>query len=151
MTLKKALLRGLLFIPSGIFISVTITMLISLIKGQGEYYSVVPTLIETTGSEMNAFVLQYILSGTIGFVFAAASAIFEVEHWSFTKQTILHFLISSTTVITVAYICHWMERTVQGVISYIIIFVIIYVIIWVMQYFFYRNRIKQINEKLQNK
>lgn len=151
MTLKKALSRGLLFFPSGIFISVTITMIISLIKGQGEYLPVVPTMIETAGSEMNAFVIQYILSGTIGFVFAAASAIFEVENWSFTKQTVMHFLISSCSVISIAYICHWMERTVQGVVSYIIIFVIIYLIIWVTQYFFLRKRIKQINEKLRNK
>ncbi len=151
MTLKKALFRGFLFFPTGIFISVTITMIISLIKGQGEYLPVVPALIEAAGSEMNAFVLQYILSGTIGFVFAAASAIFEVESWSFTKQTVLHFLTISCSFITIAYICYWMERTVRGVVSYIVIFVIIYLIIWVIQYSFLKNRIKQINEKLQKK
>jgi hypothetical protein len=151
MTFKKALLRGLLGFPLGVFLSVTITLIISIIKGTGEYYFVVPELIWIINHEVYAFLLQYILSGILGFAFAAGSAVFEVDHWSISKQTGIHFLISACSMLPIAYICRWMENTIIGIISYVLIFVLIYVAIWFIQYSFWKKKIIEINMKLKVK
>lgn len=151
MTLRKALLRGILGFPFGIFLSVTITMLISMILDTGEYVAVVPELIDITHNEVNAFILQYILSGLLGFAFAAGSAVFEVENWSITKQTMIHFFISSIAMLPIAYACRWMDDSFKGIVSYILIFVLIYVIAWFVQFIVWKKKIKEINTKLQSK
>jgi len=151
MTLKKAMLRGILGFPLGIFLAVTITMLISIIKGTGQYYSVVPELINRTHNEVNAFVLQYILSGLLGFAFAAGSAVFEVEDWSITKQTVIHFFISTIAMFPIAYTCRWMDNSVGGIATYISVFILTYAIVWVVQYSVWKKKIKEINGKLQQK
>jgi len=151
MTLKKAMLRGILGFPLGIFLAVTITMLISIIKGTGQYYSVVPELINRTHNEVNAFVLQYILSGLLGFAFAAGSAVFEVEDWSITKQTVIHFFISTIAIFPIAYTCRWMDNSVGGIATYISVFILTYAIVWVVQYSVWKKKIKEINGKLQQK
>ncbi len=47
------------------------------------------------GSEINAVILQTVLSGMIGTVFSASSVIWEIEYWSITKQTTIYFFITS--------------------------------------------------------
>jgi hypothetical protein len=150
MTLKKALLRGILGAPLGVFIGYTITILISLINPTGgNYYPVVPQLAVQLDSEIMAVTIQYVLSAMIGFAYAAGSAVFEVEHWGITKQTILHFIIMTFTGLPVAYLCHWMEHSFRGIVLYVAIFIGIYLIIWLSQMYFWSRRIKGINDKLR--
>jgi len=151
MTFKKAMLRGIIGFPLGIFLAVTITMLISIIKGTGQYYSVVPELINRTHNEVNAFVLQYMLSGLLGFAFASGSAVSEVENWSITKQTVIHFFISIIAMFPIAYACRWMDNSVGGIATYISAFILTYAIVWVVQYTVWKKKIKAINVKLQQK
>lgn len=151
MTLKKAILRGVLGFPMGIFLSITITILISLSLGTGEYNPVVPELTNLTNSEINAVVLQYILSGILGFMFAAGSAVFEVEQFSLVKQIVIHFFISVFTMLPIAYILRWMDHSIGGIVTYVGIFLIIYVIIWIIQYMSWKKKILQINKKLEEK
>ena len=151
MTLKKALLRGLLGFPMGIFLSVSVTILISLTLGTGEYNPVVPDLINITNSELNAVILQYILSGVLGFMFAAGSAVFEVEQFSLVKQVVIHFFISVFTMFPIAYILRWMDHSVRGIVTYVGIFLFLYVVIWIIQYLTWKKKILQINKKLEEK
>ncbi len=150
MTLKKALLRGLIGAPLGVFISYTITIIISLCNWRsGILDPVVPVLTQVMGNELKAVVFQYILCAILGFAFAIGSAVFEVEEWSITKQTILHFIISTTAMFPIAYFCYWMEHTLIGILTYIMIFVVMYVIIWVIQISIWRKRINAINKSIQ--
>lgn len=151
MTLKKALLRGLIGAPLGVFIGYTITILVSLFLKDGGYYPVVPQLIDSVGSELNAVILQYILSAILGFASAFGSAIFEIDEWSITKQTVAHFLLLSISMFPVAYFSYWMQHTLPGILSYIGIFVVLYIIIWIIQINFWKKRIEGINRKLQGK
>jgi len=152
MTLKKAMLRGLLGFPLGVFMGYTITILIALFQSDiGKYYPVVPQLAEATGNEITAVVLQYVLSGILGFAFAAGSAVFEVEEWSFTKQTVIHFMISTLAMFPIAYFTYWMRHTLWGILLYISVFAIMYIIIWAVQSYFWKKKIKGINDKMQAK
>jgi Protein of unknown function (DUF3021). len=151
MTLKKALLRGALGAPLGVFLNYTITILIALFEPRGGGYApVVPLLAEAAGNELKAVILQYLLSALLGFAFAVGSAVFEVDEWSITRQTVVHFIISVTAMLPIAYICYWMQHTLWGIISYISIFIVIYVIIWGIQIYFWKKRIDTINKQIRD-
>lgn len=146
---KNALLRGLLGFPLGVFISYTITILISLCHADGNYSPVVPTLITTYGNEMNAVILQYILSGILGFLFAASTLIWENDDWSIAKQSFIHFIIVSFGMLPIAYLSHWMEHSIGGIFSYFSIYIIIYLVIWASKYITWRRKINEINDRLK--
>ena len=55
---KKVILRGLFGLPVGIAIGFVITLLISICIGDGAFYPVTPELIQTTGNQLNAVILQ---------------------------------------------------------------------------------------------
>jgi len=145
---KKVLQRALLGLPLGICLGYAITILISLIVGNGEYLPVPPQLVLDLGNEINAVLVQTLLCGILGAGFAAASVIWEMEDWSLVKQTGLYFLISSLLMIPVAWLANWMEHSFRGFVIYFGIFLIIFVIIWLIQYLFIRENIKKMNAKI---
>lgn len=149
MTLKKAMLRGLLGAPIGVFISYTITVLISLSVPGDSYSPVVPQLTKAMNSEIGAVVLQYILSAVMGFAYGAVSCVFEVEQWGIAAQTALHFVVMTIATFPIAYINYWMPHTLRGIVIYVAIFLFLYLSIWLLQMYFWRKRINSINHKLQ--
>ena len=55
---KKILLYALIGAPVGVTVGTVITILISLTAGDGNFYPVVPSLIEKCGNELNAVIVQ---------------------------------------------------------------------------------------------
>ncbi|KAA8673309.1 DUF3021 domain-containing protein [Clostridium sp. HV4-5-A1G] len=47
--------------------------------------------------QINAVILQFTLSGLLSAVMGAGSVIWENDDWSFLKQSIMHFIITSIT------------------------------------------------------
>jgi len=146
---RKVIIRGFLGFPLGVFIGYTITIVTSLIWGNGYYSPVVPDLVEACKNEINAVALQFVLSGILGAACAAGSAIWENENWSVFKQTILHFLLLSFSMLPIAYFTHWMVHSLMGVLSYFAIFAALYVIIWVIQYLTWKHNIQKINDEIR--
>ena len=146
--MKKALLRGLIGFPIGVTIGYAITILISLAFGKGHYSPVVPAMTEQFGSEITAVILQFFLCGMMGVAFAAMSVIWESEKLNLAAQSGINFLLSVCTMIPIAYVCHWMEHSIEGALSYFGVFAAIYASIWVAMYFVYRAKIRQINADL---
>lgn len=151
MTWKKALLRGLIGIPLGVFISYTITIVLSLFWGGGYYSAAVPALAEAVGSEAGAVGLQYLLSALLGFLCAAASCIWQVERWSLTLQTVLHFLSLSVGMLPIVAVCRWAEYTPGGLLGYFGIFAAAYGVLWLALTTATRKQIRKVNEKLRGK
>lgn len=151
MTLRKALLRGILGAPIGIFIGYTITILIALFnKEVGEYYPVVPQLAAQMNGEITAVVVQYVLMAVMGYGYALSASVFEIEKWGIAKQTMINFLIITISTFPIAYACYWMKHSLIGILSYVGIFIVIYIIIWALKMYFWSRRIRSINEKLKN-
>ena len=115
---KEAIRRGMSGFPLGVFIGYTITIILSLFWGEGYYWAVVPALVEQCGNEINAVILQFILSGVLGSVCAASSVIWENDNWSILKQTVIHFVIISFTMLPIAYFAHWMDHTFIAIVKY---------------------------------
>ena len=146
--MKKALLRGLIGFPIGVTIGYAITIFSSLALAKGHYAPVVPAMTEQFGSEIAAVIIQFFLCGIMGVAFAAMSVIWESEKLNLAAQSGINFLLSVCTMIPIAYVCHWMEHSLSGVLSYMAIFAGIYASIWVAMYSAYRARIKKINADL---
>lgn len=147
MTMKKALLRGFLGMPLGVFISTTIGVIYSLTYQQ----LMVTPPVDGTATQLEAYVIQYVMSMIIGFVFAFGSAIFEVDEWSLAKQTALHFLLTSIVFFPCSIMARWVEPNALSIIAYFLIFIAIYLIIWFSQYNSLKRKIAKLNEKLQDK
>jgi len=133
----------------GIVISYLITIGISIVIGDGSYYPCVPSLIERFGNEVTAIIMQTALSAVLGAGFAGSSIIWEMDEWSLLKQTSIYFGIVSVLMMTIAYICEWMEHSVKGILSYFGIFVAIFIAVWIVQYLIWKVRVSRIKEKIQ--
>ena len=133
----------------GIVISYLITIGISIAIGDGSYYPCVPSLIERFDNEVTAIIMQTVLSAVLGAGFAGSSIIWEMDEWSLLKQTSIYFGIVSVLMMTIAYICEWMEHSVKGILSYFGIFVAIFIAVWIVQYLIWKVRVSRIKEKIQ--
>ena len=142
---KKILMRGLFGLPTGIAIGFVITLIISICIGNGSFYPVTPELIDATGNELNAVILQTVLCAIMGAGFAAASIIWELDSWSLAKQSGIYFMIISVIMLPIAYFTNWMKHTALDVLSYVAIFVAIFVVVWLSQYLLWKRKIKQMN------
>jgi len=145
---KKILIRAFLGALIGIVISYLITIVISAVIGDGAFYPCVPSFAERYGNEVTAVIIQTIFSAVLGGGFSMASLIWEMDDWSLLKQTGVYFVIITILMMTVAYICEWMEHSLRGVLSYFGIFFAIFVVIWIIRYFSWKIRISKIKEKL---
>ena len=146
---KKIILRGLLGISLGITLCHIVTIIISIVIGDGSHLSAIPELVYDFGGELNAVMAQTLLYGLLGAFFAAASVIWEMEHWSIVKQTGMYFLITASAMLPVAYFGHWMERSISGFVIYFAVFVAIFVFMWLVQYAIWRNKIKRMDKKVK--
>lgn len=146
---KKILMRCLIGAPLGLAISTIITIIISLIIADGNYYPVVPELITDCGSEMNAVLLQAICSLIYGAAWSGASVIWEIDNWSILRQTMTHLIICSAATFPIAYTMRWMAHDARGILLYFGIFFGIYLIIWLSQYSSMKRRVQQMNEKIK--
>lgn len=135
----------------GIVICYLITIGISISLGDGNFYPCVPSLIERFGNEITAVIVQTILSAVLGSGFAVSSLIWEKDDWSLFKQTSVYFVIVTILMMTVAYICEWIEHSVKGVLCYFAIFFAIFIIVWVIQFVIWKRRISKINSKITHK
>lgn len=151
MTLKKALLWGLLGIPVGVFISYTVTVGISAILADGSYYPVPPALAASTGGEFSAVLVQYVTAMLLGYACAAGGCVWRIESWNFTRQTLVHFLLLVSAMTVSAYICYWVPRTAAAFAGYILLFAAIYAAIWLGYYLNWRKKLRAVNAKLRQK
>ncbi len=146
---KKILFRSLLGAPIGVTISLIITVVISFWSENGEYFPAPTDLITWCGGETTAVIVQMLCSMIIGAVCAGASVIWEVEKWSLTKQTLIHFAVFVVVFLPLSYVLNWMPHRVSGALIYVATFIFTYVLIWVSQYFSMRAKIKKMNKQLQ--
>ncbi len=145
---KKIILRGIFGIPIGLAINYLITIFISLIWANGYYSPCVPELITIMGNEINAVILQAVLSGVLGAGFAAGSVIWDIEHWSIVKQTGIYFIVISLIMMPAAYFAYWMEHSIKGFFGYFAIFALIFIFIWIIEFIVGKHNVKHMNARL---
>ena len=146
--MKKIVSRVLYSFPIGISCSVGISLLLSLLFGEGKYYPFAASLVFFTGSEVKAMLLQTMLSGILGSVFGGMSFIWEIERWSILKQTAVYFLSVSIPMMGISYLLYWMEHSLNGFLLYFLIFVMVFFVVWLFNFAIYWFKVRGINEEL---
>ncbi|ANK59500.1 DUF3021 domain-containing protein [Loigolactobacillus backii] len=136
----------------GITSGITIGLIMSLLFSYHYGTSYQPSTLAFTAQFANpltAITLSIVLWGLIGAIFSLASLVFQIETWSLTRQTIVHFFITYICFTVLAGLCRWFP--VSWLIFYMPIFVSIYVVIWSVKYLSFKHYVKQINQKLSKK
>jgi len=145
---KEVIKRAILGFMTGIFVGHTISILESLITHDGNFYAVSAALVELTGTNLGAVIVQYFLTGIMGAVFASSSIIFEMDEWSLLRQTATHFVIVSVLSYIAGFLCRWFPHTVGSTLIWFGVFIVVYIIFWVCFMLYYKNKVKKINEAL---
>lgn len=146
---KETIARIISGAPVGLMISYLITIIISLIIGDGNYHGVVPALVEETGGELKAVIIQTLASMIYGAAWSGASVIFKRDDWSILRQTVTHFLIISLVSLPIAYFMHWMRHSLMGFVNYFGTFIVIYAIVWAILYSVAKRNVDQINARVK--
>lgn len=147
MNKKTFVLRVLLGFPLGVAINATIALLISWCNGV--YAPVSLELAEAVGGQLQAAAIQYVSSGLLGAAFAGASAFFEAERWSITRQTVTHFLLTFTATLVCTLLNRWVPLRLGPVMAYVGIWIALYVAFWVALTTHTRRKVNRINAQLQ--
>ncbi len=146
---KKIFARCLMGAPIGLSICTVITILFSLIYGNGEYFAAPHDLIAECGSEIKAVILQTLLGSVYGAIWGGASVIWEMEDWSLLKTTLIHLCICSLASFPIAYLLQWMPCNLLGAGCFFGIFFVIYSFIWLSRYSSIKKQVEKMNSKLQ--
>lgn len=145
---NKIIFRSLRGAPVGVCITTLISIIISLNHNEGVFYAAVPEFVAFCGNELAAVIIQTVCAMLYGGIFAGASVIWDIEHWSILRMTLTHLLIISLTTLPIAWIIMWMPHSVIGVALYFLMFFGAYAVIWVSQYAAMKRQIKRLNEKI---
>lgn len=146
---KQMLIRGFASIPTGIAVGFLIPLVISIVRGSGQYIACSPALSQATGSEVNGVILQVICTALLGASFGLTSTVYMVEHWSLFRQALTYFLINGVVIKIVAIICKWVDFSVLSVIGFLIQYAIAFVIIWFIIYLVNYKNIRDMNSKIK--
>ena len=149
MMLKKILLRSAVSAPASIVTNQLITIIISIAIGDGRYFPVAPAFAALFESELAPVIVQMLLIGLIGAVFAGSSVIFEIDSWSFLRQGVIHLAITSAVFIPVALIC-WRPVNPAGIIALTGSLVFVYGCTWLSKYLVWRHSIRKLNARIQS-
>ena len=145
---KNLILRAFIGAPLGVFICTVITIIVSLVVGNGHYYATVPELNSFFGNEITAVIIQTVAALVYGAIWGGASVIWENEKWSLLKRTVLHLIIVSLVTYPIAYFTYWMPRNILGTLLYFLIFFVIYLFIWIIGYVSIKAKVNKINKNL---
>lgn len=139
---KEIIQYGLLGGVIELVITYVITIIISLCLNDGNYYSVVPELLNVFETEQSAVLFQAGLTFIMGFIIGCSRLI---------KRTAIHFVLTMIAVLPIAWVCRWIKRDLVGILLYVGGFIVVYIIIWLCFFLSQRNKLKEINKVIKDK
>lgn len=149
---KKLVSYGLIGFVVGPFINTIISLGISYAHATSwgwVFSSVAPGFVSVIGNQLNAYLVQFLLTAVLGAGISMAAVIWQMEHWSYAKRFILHFLALLLLFAPIGYFLQWLPHSLVGILLYLAIFIVIYFIYWAVITIIVRHKIKQVNQKLQ--
>ena len=105
-------------------------------------------LLEWTGSEAVAILLQSLLSGLMGAVAMAGVELHEIERWPMALSAAVHWLLIEAVYVPVALGLGWVENGTELLIM-VSVQLVVYLIIWVIMYLRWRAQVKELNQLLK--
>lgn len=95
--------------------------------------------------------LYMLASFILGIYFALASLLFEVDHWSPLKKTVIHYCLSVAVYFIVSLSVSWISLNGKAIIIAIIGFTLIYLLFWFGYKLYYKRMEVVLNNSLQKR
>lgn len=115
--IKQFILRGFFGVFIGAFI--------------GQMFFVVSAFNNEVITVASEFILkQFTVASLVGFYCAGVSVVYDIEEWSFLKQTVSHFIIMTIPYFILANFAGWIPKHPLGLSAFIAAYITLYLIIW---------------------
>ncbi len=132
------------------FALLLISIVMSYFFTDGDFSIANPMLIENSKSVFTANFLSICLVGLLGLVFGFASVVWGEEKLSILVRTIVHFLLTASTMTFVGYKLYWFQKSSLSLAIFLAIYFLIYLVIWFIEYAIYKRDISRLNAKIKN-
>ena len=127
-----------------------IAALFSYVPG-GNHLIVSELLLEKTGSESKAFLIQTLLSGVLGAVGMGGTVIYELENWNLLSCALTHFSLIFGVYVMIALYLGWITFSLQDIAGMAFFMGIAYLIVFLIMLARYRKAVHELNEMLEKK
>ena len=114
----------------------------------GSYVSSV--LAARMGSVPAAILVQSLVSGLYGSFALAGTLFYDIEQWSLTRSSVMHFLVIAVLYVPAAMFLGWTDSATEILIVEGILLVA-YFIIWLVIYLRYKKEVRSLNEMLNKR
>ena len=114
----------------------------------GSYVSSV--LVARMGSVPAAILVQSLVSGMYGSFALAGTLFYDIEQWSLTRSSVMHFLVIAVLYVPTAMFLGWANSATEILIVEGILLVA-YFIIWLVIYLRYKKEVRSLNEMLNKR
>ena len=111
----------------------------------GSYVS--SMLVARMGSVPAAILVQSLVSGLYGSFALTGTLFYDVEQWSLTRSSVMHFLVIAVLYVPTAMFLGWANSATEILIVEGILLVA-YFIIWLVIYLRYKKKVRSLNEML---
>jgi len=98
-----------------------------------------------------AVIMQTMVSGLAGAVCFGGTYVYQSERYGILSATLIHMALAMCTMIPVANLLWWTDRTLEGSLLFLAFISMIYLLIWVSIYASYRAEVRRINDALEKR
>ena len=146
--LKKALGRAVCSMGITSLLSLVTLLAVELCAQQAGFVPLLPDFLAHFSSPTIALGVYHVLVGLIGAGFGGFSVLFEIERWSFLKQGVAHFLLTTAVWLPICAFLWGLGRYPQALFSILVRFTATYIVTWLTAYQRCREAVRRINERL---
>lgn len=139
-------IRAVIGFAGGIFTALCVTLAISASFGD-EYIGTLPGVAAWPISELVAVALSYLFCALLGVIFAVATAVFQIERWSFIGKCLVHFAITAGFYLLFTLVCCPVSELL-GWLSPLVSLIATYGITWGIQYGQSRRLADAVNRRI---
>lgn len=108
------------------------------------------SLLEKTGSPVNAFAVQTLLSGLIGAVCIGASIVYDFEKTGLLWASVIHYAVIEICFMPAAVYLGWVDPTIRSIGIMAGNQAIVFAAIWIIMDLKWRAEVRQLNTLLEN-
>jgi hypothetical protein len=147
-TMRTLLKMGIPGFVIGAIIGYMLTFIFSMMNGEG--FLVAPELVREIG-EVPAYIVQIVLSGTVGFVGTVGTFVYYSERIGLTLASLSHCLMCLAVFIPTAHVLWWTDRTLEGALLFTGMIVCMYALMWFAVFVSNKVQIDDINRKIEDR
>ena len=107
-------------------------------------------LLARAGNEVDALLMQTVLSGVIGAIDFAAVGLYDLESWGLLKTAVVHYLICVAAFVPVALFLGWIDFDAVALGVTASALAVGYAVIWAIMYARYKVEVNELNELLED-